>query len=81
MLLASIKGEDGKRIQLRIGKGCKGRMLLTSNGDDVHPSPEGYPAGVSGRDQAMDDIAAMWGRDPDWDLQWIGAGASAVRGA
>jgi hypothetical protein len=73
MKLASILGQDGKRIS--IGRALDGegkRRLVAGNGDDVHPSPRAYRRGAKGTAQAVADISAIWGNSV-WDLRWAPA--------
>ena len=75
--LATIKGQIDDEL-ITIGLDDDNR-LCASNGDDVHPSPRAYRAGIEGERQAIRDIEAMWGGD--WSLEWLPAAEIDMDGA
>jgi hypothetical protein len=77
MKLATIRGQDGKRIVIGTALDGEGkRRLVASNGDDVHPSPRPYKRGALGTAQAVQDIWAMWGCGGGWNLEFAAAAES-----
>lgn len=67
MKLGTIKAEDGSVITIGTSYSSIGRILIASNGDDVHPHSRPYQAGRRGTAQAARDCVAMWGGG-NWDL-------------